>query len=134
MQAYGGIEAVECALIERKTLTEIARDVGVSLGSLWVWLDGDLDRSARAREARAKTAAIWDDEATRVIEQAGDQFELAKAKELAHHYRWRASKIAPREYGDKVQNEHTGANGGAIEVKSTVTLVRAPARRDEDDE
>lgn len=134
MDAYGGIEAVECALIERKTLTEIAADVGISLGRFWEWLDSNPERSARAREARAKTAAIWDHEATSVIERAGDQFELAKAKELAHHYRWRASKIAPREYGEKVQQEHTGANGGAIVVDSRITLVSAPSRPVDEDE
>lgn len=134
MGVYGGIEAVESALIERKTLTEIAGDAGVSFWSLWAWLDSVPERSARAREARAKTAAIWDHEATRVIEQAGDQFELAKAKELAHHYRWRASKIAPREYGEKVQQEHTGANGGAIVVDSRITLVSAPSRPFDEDE
>ena len=33
--------------------------------------------------------------------------DLAKARELAHHYRWRAAKIAPREYGDRVQVDQT---------------------------
>jgi hypothetical protein len=40
-----------------------------------------------------------------VFAQASDAFELAKAKELAHHYRWRASKIAPKLYGDRLQVE-----------------------------
>jgi hypothetical protein len=49
----------------------------------------------------AATAEYWDQVAVDGIAQAGDPFELAKAKELAHHYRWRASKIAPKLYGDK---------------------------------
>lgn len=84
------------------SLTAIALDEGVSVGSLSEWLEATPERSARAREARALSARTWDDKAATVIEEAGDPFELAKAKELAHHYRWRASKIAPREYGDKV--------------------------------
>jgi hypothetical protein len=43
-----------------------------------------------------------------VIAQAGEQFDLAKAKELAHHYRWRAKMANPREYGDKTSIEHSG--------------------------
>ena len=39
-----------------------------------------------------------------------------------------ASKKAPKKYGDKIVQEHTGADGGAIQVQSTVTFVRPPAR------
>jgi hypothetical protein len=49
-----------------------------------------------------------------VIASAPDRFALEKARELAHHYRWRAKAIAPRDYGDRVTNEHTGAGGGPI--------------------
>jgi hypothetical protein len=49
-----------------------------------------------------------------VIASAPDRFGLEKARELAHHYRWRAKAIAPRDYGDRVTNEHTGAGGGPI--------------------
>jgi hypothetical protein len=84
------------------SLTAIALSEGISVGSLSEWLEATPERSARAREARALSARTWDDKAETVIDEAGDPFELAKAKELAHHYRWRASKIAPREYGDKV--------------------------------
>lgn len=47
--------------------------------------------------------------------------------------KWLLSKMAPKKYGDKVTQEHTGANGGAIQVASTVTFVRPP-RMDEGDE
>ena len=47
--------------------------------------------------------------------------------------KWLLSKLAPKKYGDKLTQEHTGANGGAIEVHSTVTLVRAPVRAEDDE-
>jgi hypothetical protein len=37
--------------------------------------------------------------------------------------KWMLSKMLPKIYGDKLTNEHTGANGGPIETKSTVTLT-----------
>jgi hypothetical protein len=74
----------------------------VSVGSLLTWIDADPERSARVREARAAMAKVWDEKAEDFILQAGDEFALKRARELAHHYRWRATKIAPREYGDKV--------------------------------
>ena len=130
MAKYGE-DRVVADLAEGSSLTDLARGICVSKGVLLTWIAADPDRSARAREARTHAARLWDEKAIEVIELAGDPFELSRAKELAHHYRWRASKTAPREYGEKIQAEHTGANGGAIEVRSTVRLVRAPDRTED---
>lgn len=109
--------AVICQRIaDGQSLTAIAKAEGVTTGALSMWVESDPERSARAREARALSARTWDDKAETVIDEAGDPFELAKAKELAHHYRWRASKIAPREYGDKVA---VGGNPDAPPVAVT---------------
>ena len=67
------------------------------------------------RDAREQLAKLWDEKAEDVLQQAGDEFTLKKARELASHYRWRASKTAPREYGDRV------------EVKGTMTLEQLVA-------
>jgi len=92
-----------CARIESgQRLTAIADDLGIAVQTLRPWIDADHSRSARAREARVKSAAAFDEIALRRIEQAGDKFELDKAREVAHHLRWRAAKIAPKEYGDKL--------------------------------
>lgn len=127
-----GIEAVCERLANGVTMTAIAEEIGVTVGKLSQWIASDEKHSARAREARIHAARIWDEKALSVIEQALDPFELQRAKELAHHYRWRASKTAPKEYGDKLQAELTGAGGGAIQVASTVTFVMPP-QRDEGD-
>jgi len=109
-----GIDAICAKIGERATMTDIAAEIGVGIGTLIAWIEADSERSARAREARARTARLWDEQATREIAAATDPFELAKAKELAHHYRWRAAKIAPRDYGEKI--EHSGPGGGPVAV------------------
>lgn len=115
-----------CAKIaDGKTYTAIAEDEGISKGSLSEWLEATSERSARARAARILAARIWDEKALQTIQEAGDPFALAKAREEAQHYRWRASKIAP-EYSDKV------AHGGAadmppIKTESTVTYTAEEA-------
>jgi hypothetical protein len=109
-------------------LSAIADKFKVDRTTFFEWLDADKERSVRAREARAKASAAWDEKAERGIANASDAFELAKAKELAHHYRWRASKIAPKLYGDKVQTEVTGAEGAPLQI--TVQYV-SPKRVDE---
>lgn len=102
-----------CAKVESgSTLTAFANGLGVETSTLTRWLDADLQRSARAREARSRAAATYDDMALRGIEEAADPFELARAKERAHHLRWRAAKVNPREYGEKIEL------GGEVGLKS----------------
>jgi hypothetical protein len=96
-----GIDVI-CEQISNGTsLTDIAKSASTSFAVLQTWLDSEPEYSMRAREARIKTARFWDDQATARVDGAKDKFQLDKARELAHHYRWRASKIAPKEYGDK---------------------------------
>ena len=102
-----GIEALCDMFIEGVSITDSAKQLGVSKATLIRWVAEDADRSARAREARAEAAKLWDEKAEQGLEDAGDVFELSKAKELAHHYRWRASKIAPKIYGEKLQVDST---------------------------
>jgi hypothetical protein len=109
-----GIDAVVAELIAGNSLTGIAKAQTVGVASLISWIEADAERAALAREARAQSAKIWDEKAEYVLQIAGDPFELAKARELASHYRWRAKAVAPRDYGEKVTNEHTGAGGGPI--------------------
>lgn len=121
---YGLTEDDVIVKIENgETLTRIAADVGKDKSMLSRWLAADEQRSARAREARIVAASSWDESAEDEIRNATDSFQLSRAKELAHHYRWRASKIAPKLYGDKLLQEHSGPNGQPIETHSTVTLA-----------
>lgn len=110
LDAYG-IDAVVDDIGLQKTMTGIAIERGVSIGSLLTWINADPERSARVREVRRMMAAFWDEKAETVIFNAEDEFELKKAKELAHHYRWKAAKIAPLEYGERQQVEHSGKVG-----------------------
>lgn len=93
-----------CQHIEAgETISAIAKELGTFHSHISAWLGENQYRSARANVARAKSARYWDDRAQTMIEEASDAFELAKAKELAHHFRWRASKIAPSDYGDRLR-------------------------------
>lgn len=110
------------------------------------------DKYARAREAQAEVMAedilaIADEECTTVradkhgtqddgdgkTEVVFDSTAVQRNRLRVDARKWLLSKMAPKKYGDKIQAEHTGANGGAIQVASTVTFVRPP-RMNEDDE
>jgi hypothetical protein len=119
-----GVEQVCQDVAHTMTLTSIAKAVGVSIGSLLTWIEADPERSACVRESRIATAQLWDERAEQGISEAADEFELKKAREIAHHYRWRAAKIAPKRYGDKVENTLVGADGGSIDLHHTITFVK----------
>ncbi|HBZ95459.1 MAG TPA: hypothetical protein DEO91_17710 [Pseudomonas sp.] len=107
---------------------------------------------ARAREAQADVLAeeilsIADEECTMILaskhgshdddgeghtEVVFDSTAVARNRLRVDARKWLASKMAPKKYGDKITAEHTGANGGAIQVASTVTFVRPPARAEDE--
>lgn len=117
-----GIDWLCDQLTNGATQRKLCEEIGIDPATMCRWLAADPQRSARAREARIAAARFYEEMAGQVIEEAKDQFGLAKAKELAHHYRWKASKANPKEFGDKVTAEHVGADGGAIQQKTEVTF------------
>ena len=122
-----GLDKVCGAIMEGKSLTLIAKEAKSSLTRLLVWIDADAERSARVREARRAMAKVWDEKAEQGITEAADDFELKKAKELAHHYRWRSSKVAPGDYGDRLQHANDPEN--PMPSSMTVTLEPGEAYR-----
>jgi len=96
-----GIDAICDAVLDEKMLTDVATECGVTRSALLSWIAADNIRSARMRETRTHAAQIYEESALKGIEDAADPFELARAKEVAHHKRWRAAKISPI-YADKV--------------------------------
>ena len=71
------------------------------MATLTDWIAFDTKRSDRVREARITAASSYDDIALGSIRAATNTFELAKAREEAHHLRWRSSKFQPQRYGDR---------------------------------
>ena len=47
-------------------------------------------------------AGTFDEMARDELRSAADPFELARAREVASHLRWKASKADPGRYGDKL--------------------------------
>lgn len=128
-----------------------------SVQTMMAWLADEakpefLEHYARAREAQADKMAedilaIADEECTMVradkhgtkdddgdgnTEVVFDSTAVQRNKLRVDARKWLAAKMAPKKYGDKLVAEHTGANGGAIQVASTVTFVRATPRPEDE--
>lgn len=106
-----GVDALCDRLCAGESQTAIAESLGVGIATLSRWIAADPERSARVREARIAAARTFDEMAEAELRAAADPFALAKARELASHYRWKASKSNPREYGEKIE----------IDQKTTLT-------------
>jgi len=139
------------------SLRSICEAVGMpSVTTVLRWLADETKSDFRGQYARAREAqadwmaedilAIADEECTMVRadkhgshDDGGGQTEVvfdptavARNRLRVDARKWLAAKMAPKKYGDKIEAIHTGAGGGAIQVQSTVTFVRPPARPEED--
>lgn len=92
----------------------------------WVSADPVLAESyARAREALIEKMAedlllIADAPVGSTDSGATDSGAVQKQRLQVDARKWLLSKLAPKKYGDKVQQEITGAEGGPIEYKQIV--------------
>ena len=94
---------------EAKTHKEICKKFGVNAKYLYDFLT-DSSYSARVKEAQkesAETITAKAEEVLMQLEKGCDTAEIARARELAHHYRWLAAKKNPQRFGDstKIQAE-----------------------------
>jgi len=89
----------------------VERDGMPAQTTIYRWLDEKRDfreKYTRAREWQAEHNA---DEIVRIADKCED---ANKARLQIDARKWRASKQAPKKYGDKVTQEVVGPNGGPI--------------------
>jgi hypothetical protein len=87
---------------------------------------GDFAKAiARAREAQQEHEA---DACVEMADEANEgNWQVVKLRIWARQ--WRAAKLAPKKYGEKVQQEITGKDGGPIETKGDEALTIETARK-----
>jgi hypothetical protein len=115
-------------IAEGKSLREICKAKGMPHRSnVFRWIDDDptlRDQYVRAREAQAD---LYADEIIEIADDGSRDYSIgengetivdhdviARARLRVDARKWKASKLAPKKYGDKLLNEHSGPDGGAI--------------------
>lgn len=96
-----------------------ARDGMPDKATVFRWLSQNpdfRDQYAHAREMQAETHA---DEIVDIADEAEDA-NLARLRIDAR--KWKASKLAPKKYGERVTQEHTGPEGAPLTLN--VSFVR----------
>lgn len=123
-------------LADGEPLTRICKDDGLpGLTTVYRWLESDesfRNKYARAREEQADTLA---DEIVRIADEAPppdgetgkiDSAWVAWQRNRVEARKWTASKLKPKKYGDKLTNEHTGPDGGAVVIESIKREIIRP--------
>ncbi|MEB0112781.1 hypothetical protein QN397_15595 [Variovorax sp. RTB1] len=127
-----GLNAVADLIASGTSYREVAKKAGVSYGALQDWIRIDADRSRACARAREASGQANDEMAEAVILAATDLFELAKARELAVHYRWRAKAVNPRSYGDRTAvdvNARVEIKASELDARIEVLLRKAEGGR-----
>lgn len=117
-----------------KSLVSYCSQGGPSYTSVMRWLQANeafRENYTRAREAQADYLAeeiiqISDDGVNDSYVDEGGQVQtnhdvIARSRLRVDSRKWYAGRMAPKKYGDKVQAEVTGPNGGPIEHTHTVS-------------
>ncbi len=117
----GKIDTIIEMLIEGDSYRVIANYLEVPLSTLHDYTSKS-EHSARVREALLYSASTFDDKAEQVLKDAeSNSVEVQRARELAQHYRWKASKRAPKQYGDRLETETT-----VTEIKTVLKGTEPP--------
>ncbi len=91
-----------------------------SLTTVIRWLNEDEEGELRAQYARAREA-LGDSFAERTLDVIFDDADDPNNKRVKlDGLKWLAGKMNPKRYGDKVENVHTGADGGPILIATGV--------------
>ena len=95
--------------------------------TVYRWLEAKeheefLHQYARARE---KQAEFFADEIIDIVDNEPDPI---KARVRMDARKWHAAKTAPQKYGDRIMQEHTGADGAALKVQQVSPLEEIESR------
>jgi hypothetical protein len=102
-----GIDAMLDEVRKGHNLVEIAESLNVSIGVLLRWIDceGHVQVFDDAFQFSAEGHLAY---ASKAIRDAENEFQLKKAKELATHGRFMASKLNRNKYGNEAAKPNTG--------------------------
>lgn len=112
-------------MVNGRDLVDICKDPGMpDRTTVYRWT---LSNPAFAAQCARAREALADFELHRLkqIAESCTEENVNSTRVKLNHFQWRLMKIAPRTYGDKVQAEVTGANGGPMQVQALTIDARS---------
>jgi hypothetical protein len=94
-------------IIEGQSLVQICADDDMpGYSTIMQWLSRHAEFAEKYAHAREAQADYLADDIIRIADEADDA-QLARLQVDAR--KWKASKLAPKKYGDKIDHQHDGA-------------------------
>lgn len=113
------IELICEDILDGLSYRAIAKKYNTNLTAVYNFVS-DEKHSARVNDARSVSADTFVDKAEdALIEAEGTLTEITRARELASHYRWKASKRNPKVFGDKVD-----VTTGGEKLPTIINIIR----------
>jgi hypothetical protein len=112
-----------------RSLREIcAADEFPAPSTICLWLKNDADFAEHYAHARDRQADLYADEIIEIADSAtAADYNVARLKVDAR--RWKASKLAPKKYGDKLDLNHSGG----VKVERIARVIHDPRNPDSPD-
>lgn len=117
----GRLDEILDLFADGETFRGVARIAGVSTRTLNKYLTqkDHVEQYHAVLQESSDSYASMAEEALR--NSPADKIEIQRARELAHHYRWMASKRNPKRYGDKLDIESKNdVNITGINIKDLI--------------
>jgi hypothetical protein len=106
--------------------SEVATIWSIDRTQLLHWIAADNKRAAQAKLARKTQAEMWDRVAFAIgLFAPSDRVEMARAKLLMDHCKWRASTYSPDEYVKRLSVKNAVADKDARELTTAELQVIA---------
>ncbi len=112
-------------LINGESLVRICKSEGMpDRSTVLRWQASLPEFAAKCARARDGQADFLHDDMAEIEDKVADgTMDPAAARVILSSKQWRASKLAPKKYGDRTQLEHTGAGGGPIQTVDLSSLT-----------
>lgn len=98
-----------------------------AISTVFRWLSLNAQFSEQYARAKEEQAEAFADEIVRIADKDVPDEDTAvltaRDRLRVDARKWVASKLKPKKYGDKVQTELTGANGGPVETVTRIKLA-----------
>lgn len=114
----GRLDEILDLFADGETFRAVAKKVGASTRTLNKFLTrkDNVEQYYAVLQESSDSYASMAEEALR--NSPADKIEIQRARELAHHYRWMASKRNPKRYGDKLDVDAKVSGNIVIQMPS----------------
>lgn len=120
-------EAIAAVILESlangKSFREISTETGISRSTIARWMAANDDFSASIARARELQADYMDDLILETANACTNETAAADRVRI-YAYQWRASKLRPKVYGDKVTHQGDADNPLQVITKIERVIVR----------